>query len=52
MPPYQNYVMNAYLWLLIGVLFRLPHLAVDEHAVQRLTHMTNLRSASAYAGAV
>jgi hypothetical protein len=24
---YQNYVMNAYLWLLIGVLFRLPDLA-------------------------
>jgi len=24
---YQNYVMNAYFWLLIGVLFRLPHLA-------------------------
>ena len=52
MPPYQNYVMNAYLWLLIGVLFRLPHLAVDEQAVQRRTHMTNLRTASAYAGAV
>jgi hypothetical protein len=37
---------------LIGVLFRLPHLAVDEQAVQRRTHMTNLRTASAYAGAV
>ena len=23
---YQNYVMNAYFWVLIGVLFRLPHL--------------------------
>ncbi len=23
---YQNYVNNAYLWILIGVLFRLPHL--------------------------
>ena len=27
MQPYQNYVMNAYFWLLVGVLFRLPHLA-------------------------
>src|SRR5579863_9248243 len=52
MAPYQNYVMNAYLWLLIGVLFRLPHLAVAEQAVQRRSHMTNLRAASAYAGAV
>jgi hypothetical protein len=24
---YQNYVLNAYLWLLIGILFRLPDLA-------------------------
>jgi len=24
---YQNFVMNAYFWILIGVLFRLPHLA-------------------------
>ncbi len=27
MTQYQNYVMNAYLWVLIGVLFRLPQLA-------------------------
>jgi hypothetical protein len=26
MPAYQNYVLNAYLWLLVGILFRLPHL--------------------------
>jgi len=25
---YQDFVMNAYLWLLLGVLFRLPHLKV------------------------
>jgi hypothetical protein len=24
MPSYQNYVLNAYLWLMVGVLFRLP----------------------------
>jgi hypothetical protein len=27
MAPYQNYIMNAYFWFLIGILFRLPHLA-------------------------
>jgi hypothetical protein len=27
MAVYQNYVMNAYFWVLAGVLFRLPHLA-------------------------
>jgi hypothetical protein len=36
---YQNFVNNAYLWLLIGILFRLPKLAqmpqpipMDRHA--------------------
>lgn len=40
MDAYQNYVNNAFLWLLIGVLFRLPDLArqnatlavVDAHS--------------------
>ena len=27
--PYQNYVLNAYLWILVGVLFRLPTLMVS-----------------------
>jgi hypothetical protein len=27
LPPYQNYVNNAYMWLLLGVLFALPKLA-------------------------
>jgi hypothetical protein len=27
--PYQDFIMNAYLWLLLGVLFRLPKLALD-----------------------
>lgn len=26
---YQDFVMNAYLWLLLGILFRLPKLALD-----------------------
>jgi hypothetical protein len=25
----QNYVVNAHLWLLTGILFRLPQLALD-----------------------
>jgi hypothetical protein len=33
MQPYQNYVMNAYLWLLVGILFRLPHLAKSRQMV-------------------
>ena len=34
--PYQDYVLNAYLWLLLGILFRLPTLAfsVQFAAVQ------------------
>ena len=27
--PYQDFVLNAYLWLLLGILFRLPTLAVS-----------------------
>ena len=27
--PYQDFIMNAYLWLLIGILFRLPKLRLD-----------------------
>ncbi len=26
---YQDFILNAYLWLLLGVLFRLPKLALD-----------------------
>jgi hypothetical protein len=33
MSPYQNFVMNAYFWLLAGVLFRLPHLAKTPQLV-------------------
>jgi hypothetical protein len=29
---YQNFVMNAYLWLLIGVLYRLPTLKLMDQA--------------------
>ena len=30
MVPYQNFVTNAYLWLLVGILFRLPVLLAQE----------------------
>jgi len=50
--PYQNYVMNAYLWLLIGVLFRLPHLARDPRRVSRAAEAPKLATAVAYAGEV
>jgi hypothetical protein len=26
---YEDFVMNSYLWLLLGILFRLPHLALS-----------------------
>ncbi len=29
MQPYQDFVLNAYLWLLLGILFRLPKLALS-----------------------
>jgi len=32
---YQNFVLNAYFWLLVGILFRLPTLvANDDHSLQ------------------
>lgn len=31
MQPYQNYVFNAYLWLLVGILLRLPELTAQAH---------------------
>jgi hypothetical protein len=34
---YQNYVNNAFLWLLIGILFRLPELAARDVAVPAAT---------------
>jgi hypothetical protein len=39
---YQDYVLNAYLWILLGILFRLPHLA--QETVQAET-AANLDSA-------
>ena len=33
MQPYQNFILNAYLWLLLGVLFRLPKLLEKEPGI-------------------
>jgi len=52
MAPYQNYIMNAYLWLLIGVLFRLPHLAQNQEALRHPVQLSKLRTARAYAAGV
>jgi hypothetical protein len=52
MAPYQNYVMNAYLWLLIGVLFRLPHLARNQQSFPRRVQLSKLRTATAFAAGV
>ena len=52
MAPYQNYVMNAYLWLLIGVLFRLPHLARDPQTGPRAAQAANVQNAAVFAGGV
>ena len=59
MAPYQDFVMNAYLWLLLGILFRLPTLAASaqfaasqpggvaqpyfQQPVQRLFHQSGTR---------
>jgi hypothetical protein len=52
MAPYQNYVMNAYLWLLTGVLFRLPHLLRDEHPAPDSVSLAKFSADTAYAGGV
>lgn len=36
MQVYQNYITQAFLWLLLGVLLRLPHLAAKEYPVRVL----------------
>lgn len=33
MPAYEDFVLNAYFWLLLGLLFRLPDLALSEKVV-------------------
>jgi hypothetical protein len=32
--PYQNYILNAYFWILVGILFRLPKVVLDSKTFQ------------------
>ena len=43
--PYEDFVLNAYLWLLLGILFRLPTLPVSSQyaASARLSPMYDPR---------
>ncbi len=42
--PYEDFVLNAYLWLLLGILFRLPTLALSpQYAAAELPQTYNLR---------
>ena len=51
MQPYQNFVMNAYLWLLVGILFRLPTLGTQfPHHVSVAEHDLASRHAIAFTG--
>jgi hypothetical protein len=44
MQPYEDFVLNAFLWLLLGILFRLPTLAISAQfaAVQPSPQMNRL----------
>jgi len=44
MQVYQDYVNNAYLWLLIGVLYRLPKLAEMPQPVPIPKHLRGVPS--------
>jgi hypothetical protein len=46
MAPYQDYLMNAYLWLWVGVLFRLPHLTREGQAIPSQIQSRNTEASS------
>jgi len=35
---YQDFVLNSYLWLLLGILFRLPHIALSAQYADATRH--------------
>jgi hypothetical protein len=43
MQPYQDFVLNAYLWLLLGILFRLPTIAVTSQYAEVNPYANNRR---------
>ncbi len=49
MAPYQNFVMNAYFWLLTGVLFRLPELSQKPQLVPSQSAVPKLAGIPAFA---
>ena len=49
MAPYQNFVLNAYFWLLTGVLFRLPDLAQTPQVVRQQAAVPRLSRVPALA---
>ena len=51
MAAYQNYIMNAYVWILIGMLYRLPYLAGLEQEMPSRIPAPRLAPSPAYLGA-
>ena len=51
MAAYQNYIMNAYAWILIGMLYRLPYLAGLQQEAPLRNSASRLAPSPAYFGA-
>ena len=47
--PYQGFVLNAYLWLLLGILFRLPSLALSAQYATVSQIPATAQNSAAYA---
>jgi hypothetical protein len=47
--PYQDFVLNAYLWLLLGILFRLPSLALSAQYAAASQIPAAAQNSAAYA---
>ena len=52
MAAYQNYIMNAYAWVLIGMLYRLPYLAGLQQEAPLRNSASSLAPSPAYLGPV
>jgi hypothetical protein len=39
--PYQDFILNAYLWLLLGILFRLPTISLDKQSSAQPVKVAN-----------
>jgi len=47
--PYQDFVLNAYLWLLLGIMFRLPSRALSAQYAAASQIPTAAQNSAAYA---